>query len=152
MPSALKGCFWKVPNRETLLCSSVRYLVKAKLKAGKARALLRAVNGRSLGRGSIAGDEYLHDMRMARMNEKGETHWVETCFCDPPLDEERPYWEEFFDLLAIKDAHARPNCRHENGTELWACGDCDCTRRLEEKVGKTGQSFLAELRIATGAE
>jgi hypothetical protein len=129
-----------------MLSSSMRYLVKAKLKAGKANELLRAIERGTLGRGSIAGDEYLHDMEMARLNEKSEAHWVETCFYDQPLEEERPYWEEFFELRAIKDAHARSNCRHENGTERWACCDCDCTKRLEEKLAQTGKSFLTFLR------
>ena len=61
------------------------------------------------------------------------------------LAEERPYWEEYFDLLSVKDAHARRNCRHENGTEPWACCDCDCTKRLEEKLARSGKSFLEEL-------
>jgi hypothetical protein len=46
----------------------------------------------------------------------------------------------------VKDAHSRRNCRHENGTELWACCDCDCTKRLEEKLQGEGESFLANLR------
>jgi hypothetical protein len=99
----------------------------------------------TLERGSIAGNEYLHDMQMARLYSKGEAHWVETCFCDPPLAEERPCWEEYFDRLSVKDAHARRGCRHENGTEPWACCDCDCTRRLEEKLARAGKSFLENL-------
>jgi len=67
--------------------------------------------------------------------------WVETCFCATPLAEERPYWEEFFDFDSIKDAHARSKCRHENGTEYWACCDCDCTRRLEGWLTKQGKPF-----------
>ena len=123
----------------------MRYLVKARIKPGRARSLAEAITQGTLGRGSIAGDEYLHDMQMARLDAKGEAHWVETCFCDPPLAEERAYWEEYFDLLSVKDAHARRNCRHENGTEPWACCECDCTTRLEEKLARTGQSFLENL-------
>jgi len=123
----------------------VRYLVKARLRAGRADALAKAIADGSLGRGSIAGDEYLYDMEMARIDAKGEAHWVETCFCDSPLAEERPYWEEYFDLLSVKDAHSRRNCRHENGIEPWACCDCDCTRWLEEKLARAGKSFLADL-------
>jgi hypothetical protein len=85
-------------------------------------------------------------MKMARVNGPGEVYWVETCFCDPPLDEERPYWEEFFEVLAVEDAHARRDCRHENGTQPWACCDCDCTKRLEEKLAKSDESFLQKLR------
>jgi hypothetical protein len=124
----------------------MRYLVKARVKSGKDRALVGAVDQGTLGRGSIAGDEYLGNMREARVNNSGIASWVETCFCDPPLAEERPYWEEYFELLSVKDAHSRRNCRHENGTEPWACCDCDCTKRLEEKLRTQGMSFLSTLR------
>jgi len=40
----------------------MRYLVKARLKPGKQRPLLRAIEEEKLGAGSVAGDEYLHDM------------------------------------------------------------------------------------------
>jgi len=120
----------------------VRYLVKARVQNGKSSALLNAINQKTLGRGSIAGDEYQHNMQQARLNNDGVATWVRTCFCDPPLAEERPYWETYFDLLKITDAHSRRNCRHENGTEPWACCDCDCTRRLEEKLSREGSSFL----------
>ena len=123
----------------------MRYLVKARVRLGRADALAKAIADGSLGHGSIAGDEYLYDMETARINAKGEAHWVETCFCDPPLAEERPYWEEYFDLLSVKDAHSRRNCRHENGTEPWACCDCDCTKRLEEKLARASKSFLENL-------
>jgi hypothetical protein len=106
----------------------------------------------TLGRGSIAGDEYLHDMQQARVNEKGVVTWVECCFCDTPLEEERPYWEEYFERLSVTDAHSRRNCRHENGTEPWACCDCDCTRRLEERVRGQGRSFLERLRALNQVE
>ncbi len=124
----------------------MRYLVKARVKAGCEQALLRAVDDGTLGRGSVAGDEYLHDMNTARVDESGTATWIETCFCDPPLEEERPYWEKYFELLSVKDAHARRNCRHENGTEPWACCDCDCTKKLEEKLARIGQPFLPSSR------
>lgn len=128
----------------------MRYLVKARAKPGREEALLQALANGTLGQGSIAGDEYVWDLQQARVGDDGVTHWVETCFCDTPLAEERPYWEEFFELLSVKDAHHRKNCRHENGTEPWACGNCDCTRRLEERLQRCGQSFLEMLRGAKG--
>jgi hypothetical protein len=124
----------------------VRYLVKARVKPGQHKLLLEAIERNTLGKGSIAGDEYQHDMRHARLDSAGTATWVETCFCDPPLEEERPYWEKYFELLAVKDAHSRRNCRHENGTEPWACGDCDCTAKLEETLASQGSSFLKKLR------
>jgi hypothetical protein len=129
-----------------VLYLTMRYLVKAKVKTGQADRLLRAINQGTLGRGSIAGDEYIYDMEHARIDESGTSTWVETCFCETPLEEERPYWEQYFHLLSIKDAHARRNCRHENGAEPWACCDCDCTKALEEKFVRQGQPFLEKLR------
>jgi hypothetical protein len=124
----------------------MRYLVKARVKKGREEPLLQAVESKTLGAGSIAGDEYVYDMQHARLDADQAVTWVETCFCATPLDEERPYWEQFFDLLSVKDAHNRKNCRHENGTEPWACCDCDCTKKLEEHLAKTGRPFLDSLR------
>ena len=89
----------------------------------------------------LAGDEYLRNMRDARLFSDGTARWVEVCDCNTPLEEERPYWEPYFDLLSIKDAHARSRCRHENGTEYWACSTCDCTDRLEARLKEKGEPF-----------
>jgi len=126
----------------------MRYLVKARLKPGQAKALLQAVSDGTLGQGSVAGDEYLHNMQQARLGADGTAHWVETCFCATPLEEERPYWEQYFELLSVKDAHHRNNCRHENGTERWACSACDCTARLEKRLQQQGKPFLKQLNDA----
>jgi hypothetical protein len=123
----------------------MRYLVKARVRPGRERALLKAVREGLLGKGSIAGDEYVYDMQQARVTPEGTAHWVETCFCATPLAEERPYWEQYFELLSVKDAHNRKNCRDWNGTEPWACSDCDCTKRLETKLQEKGESFLESL-------
>ena len=42
------------------------------MKTGRDAALLEAINNETLDRGSIAGDEYIHDMRQARLSENGE--------------------------------------------------------------------------------
>ena len=126
----------------------MRYLVKARVKQGREQALLQAISDGTLGNGSIAGDEYAYDMQQARVGDDGVAHWVETCFCATPLQEERPYWEEYFELLSVKDAHNRKHCRHENGSEPWACSNCDCTRKLEGRLQKQGKPFLNILRIA----
>jgi hypothetical protein len=129
----------------------MRYLVKARVKPGKESALRQAIETKTLGQGSIAGEEYLDDMEKARLDEHGTVTWVEVCFCPTPLAEERPYWEEYFELLSVKDAHARKNCRDLNGEEPWACCDCDCTRRLEERLARTGEAFRCRLeRCANG--
>lgn len=124
----------------------MRYLVKARLKDGKAKSLIDAIRSGKLGAGSIAGDEYIYDMEQARTDKDGIAHWVETCYCATPLAEERPYWQEYFDLLSVKDAHNRKNCRHENGSEPWACSNCDCTKKLEQRLAERGESFLNSLR------
>ena len=129
----------------------MRYLVKARVKSEKARDLVRAITNGALGKGSIAGEEYLHDMAQARVNNQGVATWVETCFCDSPLAEERPYWQEYFQLLSVTDSHSRRTCRHENGTEPWACCDCDCTKKLEERLAAQDESFLESLRVGQRA-
>ena len=119
----------------------MRYLVTARVKPGRRQALDKAIDNGTLGAGSIAGDEYQHNMSQARALPDGTVKWVETCFCATPLAEERPYWEAYFDLLNVKDAHARSKCRHENGTEYWACSNCDCTERLEARLATIGRAF-----------
>ena len=125
----------------------------ARVKPGRADALDRAIADGTLGAGSIAGDEYLHNMAEARELGDGRVKWVETCFCAVPeklpwisdcampLAEERPYWEAYFELLSIKDAHARSRCRHESGEEYWACANCNCTEKLEQRLAQTGRPF-----------
>lgn len=121
----------------------MRYLVTARLKPGKAAELRTAVNAGTLGQGSVAGDEYLRNVANARACEDGRLRWVEVCFCPTPLLEEREYWEEFFVLDKVQDAHARARCRDLNGTEPWACCDCDCSARLEGCLATKGRPFTS---------
>jgi len=123
----------------------MRYLVTARVRCGKAEALRTAIDEGTLGEGSVAGGEYLHDMRFARAYDDGRVRWVETCFCPTPLAEEREYWEEYFVLEKVQDAHARSRCRDANGSEPWACCDCDCTDRLEARLASKGEPFLTRL-------
>jgi hypothetical protein len=120
---------------------SVRYLVTARVKAGRRAALDKAIDAGTLGAGSVAGGEYQDNMGSARELPDGRVKWVETCFCATPLAEERPYWEAYFDILSVKDAHARSRCRDANGSEPWACCDCDCTDRLEQRLSGQGKPF-----------
>jgi hypothetical protein len=124
----------------------MRYLVRARVKPGGEQELLRAINNETLGQGSVAEGEYLRNMRDAWLCDDGTARWVEVCYCPTPLLEERPYWEQYFELTKVQDAHDRRKCRDHNGSEPWACGDCDCTDRLEEKLAQTGKSFLVELK------
>jgi hypothetical protein len=55
-------------------------------------------------------------------------------------------WEGYFELVKVQDAHDRRKCRDEIGSAPWACGDCDCTARLEEKLNTAGRPFLEVLQ------
>jgi hypothetical protein len=124
----------------------MRYLVRARVKPGGECGLLKAIEEGTLGQGSVAEGEYLRNMKDARLLPDGTARWVEVCYCPTPLQEERPYWEEHFELTKIQDAHDRRHCRDQNGEEPWACGECDCTRRLEERLAQSGKPFLTVLR------
>jgi hypothetical protein len=124
----------------------MRYLVRARLRQGGEQRLLQAIEDETLGQGSVAEGEYLRNMKDARLCSDGTARWVEVCYCPTPLQEERPYWEEHFELTKIQDAHDRRRCRDQNGSEPWACGDCDCTEKLEKKLAATGTSFLEQLK------
>jgi hypothetical protein len=102
-----------------------------------------------LGAGSVAEGEYLRNMSDARIVD-GSVRWVEICYCPLPLQEERPYWEQYFELTRIQDAHNRSKCRDANGSEPWACGECDCTKRLECKLAASGEPFVDHLRSLSG--
>ena len=130
----------------------MRYLVTARIKPGRAAALLEAIETETLGRGSIAGGEYLRDMAQARLVENEAVRWVEVCFCYTPLAEERPYWEEYFELTRVQNAHNHRRCRDLNGDEPWACSDCDCTNRLEAVMAGWGQPFLTRLKALVGQD
>jgi hypothetical protein len=123
----------------------MRYLVTARVRPGRGQALARAVDDRTLGRGSIAGDEYLRNMADARIDAEGRVRWVEVCYCPTPLAEERGYWEAFFTLEKVQDAHARSRCRDLNGEEAWACSGCDCSARLEARLAEQGRALLPAL-------
>jgi hypothetical protein len=127
----------------------MRYLVTARVKPGKSADLETAIDEATLGAGSIAGDEYVRNMNSARSLGDGRVQWVEVCFCPTPLLEEREYWEEYFELEKVQDAHARSRCRDLNGQESWACCDCDCTARLEARLATKGRPFLAALGMKT---
>jgi hypothetical protein len=120
----------------------MRYLVRARLKPGRKGDLRRAIEDETLGKGSVAEGEYVRNMQEARVCSDQTVRWVEVCYCPTPLEEERPYWEQYFDLLKVQDAHDRRKCRDQNGSEPWACGECDCTARLEQKLKENGTPFL----------
>jgi len=126
----------------------MRYLVRARVRPGCEAALLEAIEAGTLGEVSVAEGEYLRNMKDARLCPDETARWVEVCYCPTPLEEERPYWEEYFELRKVQDAHDRRRCKDQNGSEPWACGGCDCTGRLERKLETMGKPFLDRLRRA----
>ena len=118
----------------------MRYLVRARVKAERERPLLRAIETGMLGAGSVAEGEYLRNMSDARILD-GSVRWVEICYCPVPLQEERPYWEQYFELRRIQDAHDRRQCLDANGSQPWACDECDCTKRLECRLPGAASLF-----------
>ncbi|MCA9426998.1 MAG: hypothetical protein H6751_17730 [Candidatus Omnitrophica bacterium] len=120
----------------------MRYLIRARLKPGKERALKQALEDGVIGQGSVAEGEYERALSKARILDDGQIKWVEICYCSEPLEEELPYWEEFFEIESIKDAHNRLNCKDANGSEPWSCGVCDCTEKLEQSLEKQGTRFI----------
>ena len=127
----------------------MRYLVRARVKPGCEQALLTSIDQGTLGKGSVAEGEYLRNMDEARLHADGTARWVEICYCPTPLQEEQPYWDKYFELTKIQDAHDRRRCRDYDGSEPWACSNCDCTEKLERRLELMGKSFLESLRIST---
>ena len=85
----------------------MRYLVRARVKPGCPQGLVEAIERGTLGQGSVAEGEYLRNMNEARVCPDLTVRWVEVCYCPTPLQEERPYWEEYFELVKVQDAHDR---------------------------------------------
>lgn len=125
----------------------MRYLVKAKLKKKKEKALLEAIDKKTLGYGSIAYPSYTKCMKSARLLDNGQINWLEVCYCREAfgpgneLIEELPYWREYFKDIEIKLARDPEKC---DGYPV--CGNCDCTKELEKKLKNKGDHFLTNLR------
>src|SRR4029079_12745852 len=66
-------------NRPEMETALMRYLVTATVKPGREGALERAIEEKTLGRGSVAGDEYLRNMEAAVEREDGRGQWGEGC-------------------------------------------------------------------------
>ncbi len=128
----------------------MRYLVKAKVRDGKAGELRERISAETLGSGSVAFGEYVKNMRHARRTEDGTVCWVEVCFCAVPLQEERPYWERYFENIRTENAHDPKNCQDANGKCSRACLECRCTAQLEKEMEGWGGPFLDWLEVQDG--
>jgi hypothetical protein len=121
----------------------MKYLVKAKVKESRKSELLEEIKNGTLGKGSVAFGEYVKNMQHARILEDGTVCWIEICFCSTPLNEEKPYWEKYFENIKIENAQDPQYCQDSNGESKRACFDCSCTQELEEKMLTWGKPFIA---------
>ena len=121
----------------------MKYLVKAKLKAAKRHELLSEIEKGRLGRGSVAFGEYVKNMKQARVLDDGTLCWLEVCFCATPLDEERPYWEKYFEVISVENAQAPEYCQDANGEMKRACFECSCTEEMEDEMRGWGRPFIS---------
>ena len=121
----------------------MRYLVRGRVKPGREGDLLKAIENGTLGQGSVAEGEYLPNMSDARLGDDQTARWVEVCYCPTPLQEERPYWEEYFDLTRVQDAHDRRKCRDQNGTEPWAAAIAIAPRNSRRNSGNRASPSCA---------
>ncbi len=123
----------------------MRYLIKAKIKDGKKDLLIKKIQDETLGQGSVAFGEYVKNMKEARVLDDGTICWIEVCFCATPLNEELPYWEEYFEDIQIENGHDPKYCKDFNGKQKRACFDCKCTKKLENEMLNWGVPFLASV-------
>lgn len=124
---------------------TMKYLVKAKLIPSRTQALLDAVANNTLGMGSVAFGEYVDNMQQARLLDDGSCCWLEVCFCNTPLNEELPYWQQYFSDIHTENALDPRLCQDANGESAHACLECRCTRGLEEQMRNWGKPFLASI-------
>lgn len=120
----------------------MKYIVKAKLKEGKASELFEEIRRGTLGSGSVAFGEYVNNMNQARSLDDGTVCWIEICFCQTPLNEETPYWEKYFENITVENAQNPKYCQDSNGDLKRACFECSCTEELEEKMLSWGKPFI----------
>lgn len=120
----------------------MKYLIKAKPRLEKKDSLLSAIHKETLGNGSVAFGEYVKNMRQARELKDGTVCWIEVCFCEEPLNEELPYWAEYFTDIKIDAATLPDDCMDFNGSGRRACLGCDCTKELEEEMLGWGKAFI----------
>ncbi len=123
----------------------MKYLIKARLIENKRNALRDAIADETLGQGSVAFGEYVKNMKQARVLEDGTLCWVEICFCATPLNEEMPYWAEYFEDIRIEPTQDSKYCQDANGELARACFDCTCTQTLEDEMQHWGRPFTDEI-------
>ncbi len=121
----------------------MKYLVRAKLKESKLSELMQEIRSGTLGTGSVAFGEYVRNMKQARVLDDGTVCWIEICFCPVPLNEEKPYWEKYFENITVENAQDPKYCQDSNGEAKRACFECSCTEELEANMLSWGKPLFA---------
>jgi hypothetical protein len=126
----------------------VRYLVKCKLDSDKERRdrLARDIKSGSLAGGKIFYEGMQAALRDATIDENGEAHFIEVCYCLEgglyPMAMEIPVLNQYFENVSeVKDARFRDQCTME-------CEFCDCTRNIK----LPGRPLMDEIGIAPKEE
>lgn len=83
------------------------YAVSARLRAGKARELLEALETGRLAAGEVYEEEMQRALNEALV-EKGVVRWVETCYCPTPLEAERSVLESYFEEIWTEQLEGEP--------------------------------------------
>lgn len=120
----------------------MKYFVKAKLIPEMEIDLHKNIENETLGMGSVAFGEYVKNMKSARVYADGTICWIEVCFCDIPLKEERPYWEKYFTDIIIENALEPSQCKDFSGETKKFCLECECTISLEKELSQSGKPFI----------
>ncbi len=85
----------------------MNYRVRARVLPGQERLLAERLAQRLLGRGEVFEAE-INRALTAAVVAGDEVHWVESCYCDPPLKMERIVLDTYFDLLSVAPADDAP--------------------------------------------
>lgn len=117
----------------------MKYLVRARLRAGAARRVREVI-----GRGTVPGAPAYFARHLAecfaeaQRQEDGSLLWIETCYCEryfgEALAEEKEYIGRYFDLGRAKKVIAAKKCGDMNGREPFQCDACDCDLPVRRRL------------------
>ena len=79
------------------------YRVKATFNTTKAREFYRKLTDGTIAQQRPDGPEIVRSMQRATVDEQGNVHWTERCFCPTPLQHERAtVYDDYFTDLAVE--------------------------------------------------
>ena len=130
----------------------MRYLVTARVKAGRRAALDRAIDDGTLGRGSVAGGEVPPQHgRRTRATRTGACSGSRSATARRRSPKSASTGSRISISTKVQDAHARSRCRDLNGTEPWSCGDCDCSAASKRDSPRPAASSAYNFAVASSS-